>query len=134
MKRHNLGAFRPENSIVFGGGYVAMELAWMFARPGSRVTPLQRSSHIFPNISEDIGKALAGYLEEEGIEMAIDLEISSVTASDGGRITATIRHCNKVWTFTASKIFVPLAAALTPHMCQRSRSSHLIHHMVDSSF
>lgn len=97
---------RPESLIVLGGGYVAVEAAQMFARLGSRVTLLQRSSHILSDISEDIGTALAGYLEEEGIEVVVGVEILSVAASDDRRITVTAKHRDEIRAFTASKIFV----------------------------
>ncbi len=96
----------PESLIVLGGGYVAVEAAQMFARLGSRVTLLQRSSHILSDTEEDIGLALAGYLREEGIEVVVGLEISSV-ALDDGMVTVTARPtCGKLQTFKASKIFV----------------------------
>ena len=53
---------RPDSLIVLGGGYVAVEAAQMFARLGSRVTLLQRSTHILSDVGEDISSALAGYL------------------------------------------------------------------------
>jgi mercuric reductase len=60
---------RPESLIVLGGGYVAIEAAQMFARLGSRVTLLQRSTRILSHIEDDICNALAGCLKEEGIEV-----------------------------------------------------------------
>ncbi|RWQ91212.1 mercuric reductase MerA, partial [Paecilomyces variotii] len=96
----------PESLIVLGGGYVAVEAAQMFARLGSRVTLLQRSSHILSDTDEDIGLALAGYLREEGIDVVVGLEILSATLDDG-KVMVTARLTNgKPWTFKASKIFV----------------------------
>jgi mercuric reductase len=73
---------RPESLIVLGGGYVAVEAAQMFARLGSQVMLLQRSSHILSDVGEDIGGALASHLEDEGIEVVVGLDIVSVASRD----------------------------------------------------
>ena len=96
----------PESLIVLGGGYVAVEAAQMFARLGSRVTLLQRSSHILSDTDEDIGLALAGYLREEGIEVIVGLEILSATLDDGKVMVTTRPTSGKPQTLKASNIFV----------------------------
>lgn len=97
----------PESLIVLGGGYIAVETAQMFARLGSRVTLLQRSFHILSDADENIGLHLASYLREEGIEVAVDLEIFSATLNDDGKVMVTARPpSGKPQTFKASKIFV----------------------------
>lgn len=96
----------PESLIVLGGGYVAVEAAQMFARLGSKVTLLQRSSHILSDVGEDIGRALTGYLREEGIEVTAGLEVLSV-AFDGANVVVTATSPDrKRQTFQASKLFV----------------------------
>lgn len=60
---------RPESLIVLGGRYVALELAQMFARFGTRVTLLQRSSRILPDHEPEIADALADSLREEGVDI-----------------------------------------------------------------
>ena len=96
----------PDSLIVLGGGYVAVEAAQMFARLGSRVTLLQRSSYILSDTGEDIGLALTGYMQEEGIEVVVGVEILSVTLDDG-KAMVTARPTNgKPLIFKASKIFV----------------------------
>ncbi len=60
---------RPASLIVIGGRYVALEMAQMFARFGTRVTVLQRSDRVLPDHEPEIAEALTGYLREEGIEI-----------------------------------------------------------------
>ena len=60
---------RPERLVVLGGRYVALELAQMFARFGSRVVLLQRSGRILPDHEPEIAQALTDYLREEGVEV-----------------------------------------------------------------
>lgn len=96
----------PASLIVLGGGYVAVEAAQMFARLGSRVTLLQRSSHILSDVNEEIGLALAGFLREEGIEVAVGLDVLSATLDDGVVLVTARSTSGKTQTFKASKIFI----------------------------
>lgn len=96
----------PKSLIVLGGGYVAVEAAQMFARLGSRVTILQRSSHVLSGAGEDIGLALTGYLQEEGIEVVLGLDILSATLDDGEVMVTAKPPSGKLQTFKASKIFI----------------------------
>ncbi|MCI0344727.1 MAG: mercury(II) reductase [Chloroflexi bacterium] len=59
----------PESLIVLGGGYVAVELAQMFARLGSRVTIVQRSARLLTGYEPELGGLLTETLEREGIEI-----------------------------------------------------------------
>merc|ERR1711937_804206 len=120
---------RPESLIVLGGGYVAVEAAQMFARLGSRVTLLQRSTRILSHIGDDIGTALAGYLQDEGIEVVTGLDIVSIVASDDDKVTVTADVSGLTRQFSASRLFlatgrrantahvsdIPIQVADTPH-------------------
>lgn len=96
----------PESLIVLGGGYIAVEAAQTFARLGSRVTLLQRSSHVLSDVGEDVGLALAGYLREEGIDVVVGLELLSATLDDGKVMVTAKLTSGELRTFKASKIFV----------------------------
>ncbi|KAI6789403.1 hypothetical protein KC331_g212 [Hortaea werneckii] len=96
----------PESLIVLGGGYVAVEAAQMFARLGSRVTLLQRSSRVLSDGNKDIGLALTGYLRDEGIEVVVGLDILSATNYDGEVMITATTSSGKAQVFKASKIFV----------------------------
>ncbi|MBI5606474.1 MAG: mercury(II) reductase [Deltaproteobacteria bacterium] len=68
----------PESLIVLGGRYIALECAQMFARFGSWVTILQRSTRILPSEEPDITDSLTSYLREEGIEIATGVTIGLI--------------------------------------------------------
>lgn len=57
---------RPESLLVIGGGYIACELAQLFARLGSKVTLVTRSC-LLPETEPEVSAALTGYLRDEGI-------------------------------------------------------------------
>jgi mercuric reductase len=68
----------PEQLIIIGGRYIALENAQMFARLGSKVTILQRSNRILPDEMPDVTETLKEYLEEENIEIKTGVKIKSV--------------------------------------------------------
>ncbi|ADE14804.1 mercuric reductase [Nitrosococcus halophilus Nc 4] len=80
----------PERLTVIGSSVVAAELAQAFARLGSRVTILARSTLFF---REDpaIGEALTAALRAEGIEVLEHTQASQVTQGDG-ELLLTTRH------------------------------------------
>jgi len=73
----------PESMIVIGGGYIGCELAQMFARLGVRVTMVFRS-RLLPEAEPEIGEALAGYFEAEGITARRVGGYHGIRASGGG--------------------------------------------------
>ena len=102
----------PESLLVIGGRYIALECAQMFARLGSRVTVLQRSSRILPNEESDLTEALTQYLVEEGIEIVTDVKILS--AASAGTQVRLETHVNGVErTFSAAHIL--LATGRSPN-------------------
>ncbi|MFQ5465059.1 MAG: mercury(II) reductase [Thermodesulfobacteriota bacterium] len=71
----------PASMIILGGRFVAVEMAQIFARFGTRVTVLQRSQRIIPEEEEEISDGLRRYLEEEGIEIHTGVRITGVSQS-----------------------------------------------------
>ena len=73
----------PDSMIVIGGGYIGCELAQMFARLGVRVTIVCRSP-LLPEGEPEIGAALTGYFEEEGITVLCVDAYDDIRSSDSG--------------------------------------------------
>jgi|TARA_R110002072_G_scaffold178002_1_gene334106 mercuric reductase len=78
----------PERLIVIGAGFVALELAQAFARLGSQVTILARSTLLS---SEDpaIGEAIEAAFKREGIEVLRQTQTSRVEYTDNEFILHT---------------------------------------------
>jgi len=68
----------PDSMIVLGGGPLGLEFAQMYAHFGTKVTLLQKSSRIAPREEPEISEALKQYLEEEGIKIHTNAQVSSV--------------------------------------------------------
>ncbi len=95
----------PESLIVLGGRYIALELAQMFSRLGSRVTVLQRSPRILPTETEDLTSKLTGYLAEEGIDVVTGVTLSEISRRNNGvLVKAIINGAPKE--FRASQILI----------------------------
>jgi len=80
----------PPRLAVIGSSVVAVELAQAFARLGSRVTILARSSLLF---REDpaIGEAITSAFRAEGIEVLEQTQVSRVSHAEGEFALATNR-------------------------------------------
>jgi mercuric reductase len=78
----------PESLIVLGGGYVAVELAQMFARLGCRVTIVARSA-LLRGYEPLLGETLAGAFEAERIEVVGNARVERIW-SDGGAVAVAI--------------------------------------------
>lgn len=96
---------RPDSLIVIGGRYVALELAQLFARFGTRVTLLQRSDRILPDHEPEIAEALVGYLRDEGVEIRTSVEVLRLRW-DGEEKVVEARVGGEARTFRAAQILM----------------------------
>jgi len=74
----------PPHLIVLGGGYVGCEFAQMYSRFGSRVTIVQRRSHLLPAEDPEVSAVVEAAFEREGITVILDHQATSVTETDNG--------------------------------------------------
>ena len=73
----------PRSLLVIGGGYIGAELAQMFARAGVRVTLVCRS-RLLPEAEPEVGAALTGYFEDEGITVVSGIAYRTIRKTEGG--------------------------------------------------
>ncbi|MGA5551025.1 dihydrolipoyl dehydrogenase family protein [Streptomyces pseudogriseolus] len=85
----------PDRLTVFGGGYVGLEFAQMFAAFGSRVTVLERGPRLLPREDPDIAEALTGYLRADGVELLTGVTAEEVVR-DGTSVTVLLGDGRKV--------------------------------------
>ncbi len=71
----------PASLLVIGGGYIGCELAQMFARAGVKVTIVTRRG-LLPEAEPEIGRALTGYLEDEGLTVRGRLSYGDIRQTD----------------------------------------------------
>jgi len=73
----------PASLIIMGGGYIGVEIAQIFARAGTAVTIVTRRG-LLPEAEPEIGAALTGYFQTEGITVLKGLTYNSVAKTEGG--------------------------------------------------
>jgi pyruvate/2-oxoglutarate dehydrogenase complex dihydrolipoamide dehydrogenase (E3) component len=78
----------PASAAIIGGGAVGCEIAQVLNRFGCRVTLLQHSRQLLSREEPSVADALAAALREDGVDVRLQVEVTSVRGDSGGaRIT-----------------------------------------------
>ena len=75
----------PASLLVLGGRYIALEIAQLFARLGTRVTVLQRSARILPDQTPELTEELTACLTSEGVHVVTGVNVLRV-AQEGSEV------------------------------------------------
>ncbi len=68
----------PERIVVIGGGMIGMELGFVFARAGTRVTVLQAGPHVLPAVDDELREALVRIGGEAGLEVRTNAKVTRI--------------------------------------------------------
>ncbi len=80
----------PENVVVVGGGYIAVEFAGIFNGMGSRVTQLYRSEQILRGFDNEIRDKLNEEMTKKGIDVRTNTNVTAIEKTeDGLKLTLT---------------------------------------------
>ena len=74
----------PERLIVVGGGYIAVELAGVFAGLGVEVTQLYRGPLFLRGFDDDLRRALAEEMRKRGIDLRFDANVAAIERMEKG--------------------------------------------------
>src|SRR3990172_7174281 len=86
----------PENLVILGAGYIGIELGTMYAKLGSHVKIIQRSSRILTKFDPEVVEVVSQKMKKLGIEflfnskpegMRIENDRAIVTVSESGKKT-----------------------------------------------
>lgn len=102
----------PRSLLVIGGGYIGAELAQMFARAGVKVT-LACRSRLLPEAEPEIGVALTGYFEDEGISVLSGIAYRAIRKTENG-VALTVARDGQNTTIDAEQVL--LATGRTPNI------------------
>jgi len=80
----------PEHLLVVGGGYIGLEFGQMMRRFGSRVTLAQRGEVLLAREDEDICRAVADVMRQDGLALLFSTTVTRLEAAPSGRILATL--------------------------------------------
>jgi glutathione reductase (NADPH) len=89
-------ARQPAAIAIVGSGYIAAELAGVFAALGSRVTLLLRGARILRSFDAMLGDALMQTMRTEGIDILTGAHPASVQQQDAGQLTIALADGRKV--------------------------------------
>jgi mercury(II) reductase len=94
----------PRSLLVIGGGYIGAELAQMFARAGVKVTLVCRS-RLLPEAEPEIGAALMGYFEDEGITVVAGIAYRAIRKTETG-VALTVARDGQNTTIDADRVLI----------------------------
>lgn len=76
----------PEPLCIIGGGYIGTEFAQLFTRLGGRVIMLQKHDQLMPREDTDVADEILKFLEEEGVTVKLNAEVTKVKKAEGNKI------------------------------------------------
>ena len=95
----------PKSLIVLGTGPLELEFAQLLSRFGTKVTVLTHGERTLSHEEPEISIALAGYLEEEGIDIHTRVEANS-TREENVMKTVEATVDGEKMTFTAEELLI----------------------------
>src|SRR6516165_3487538 len=81
--------FLPAHFVILGGSYIGLEFAQMYRRFGSKVSVIELAPRLIPREDEDVSRAIADFLREEGIDVRVDSKVVGVE-KQGNRIAVKV--------------------------------------------
>jgi pyruvate/2-oxoglutarate dehydrogenase complex dihydrolipoamide dehydrogenase (E3) component len=81
--------FLPRHLVVLGGSYIGLEFAQIYRRFGSEVTVIELAPHLIPREDADVSQAVAGFLQDEGIDIRVNSKVIGVKKT-GNEIAVSV--------------------------------------------
>ena len=79
----------PKRALVVGGGYIAIEIASVFAALGSETTIIHRGSELLRGFDVETRKALHAGMEQRGVTISVGEQLASIRKTGDGLVAAT---------------------------------------------
>ena len=97
--------FLPSHLVILGGSYVGLEFAQVYRRFGSKVTVIEFGQRLISREDEDVSKAVAGFLKEEGIDVRVNSKIVGVQ-KQGNSIAAKVESTGTISQIAGTHLLV----------------------------
>ena len=95
----------PPHLVILGGSYIGLEFAQVYRRFGSEVTVIEFGPRLISREDEDVSHAIAGFLEEEGIDVRVDSKLVSVE-KQGSAIAAKVELAGEISQISGTHLLV----------------------------
>ena len=82
----------PNDVIVVGGGYIAVEFAGIFNGLGAKTTQLYRGEMFLRGFDQDVREFVAEEISKKGVELKFNSDIASVEKLSNGRLQAHLNN------------------------------------------
>lgn len=80
-----LDSARPRSAVVWGSGYIGLEVAENLARRGLQVTLINRSTRVLRDLCPRVAERVVHELEENGVRLLLETAVREAVSS-GGRL------------------------------------------------
>jgi glutathione reductase (NADPH) len=85
----------PREIVFVGGGYIAMEFAYVAARAGARPTVLHRGERVLERFDPDLVSKLTTHSQELGIVLHTQTKVEAIEKSGDGFVVHASQHGEK---------------------------------------
>jgi pyruvate/2-oxoglutarate dehydrogenase complex dihydrolipoamide dehydrogenase (E3) component len=99
--------FVPPHLVVLGGSYIGLEFAQMYRRFGSDVTVIELAPRLIAREDEDVSRAVADFLQEEGIDIRVASKVVGVE-KQGNRTAVSIESAGRLSQVVGTHLLVAI--------------------------
>ncbi|MBE7176529.1 MAG: mercuric reductase [Mucilaginibacter polytrichastri] len=96
----------PEQLLIMGGGYIALEFGQLFSRLGSKVTVLEMGKHLLVKEDDDVCEVLTDILRKEGLRLETGARVQSAKKGKDGKITLSFEQEGKMRRVSGTHVLV----------------------------
>jgi pyruvate/2-oxoglutarate dehydrogenase complex dihydrolipoamide dehydrogenase (E3) component len=98
--------YAPAHLVVLGGGYIGIEMAQAYRRFGSRVTIVERGSHLMGREDVDVAEEILRILRAEGIDVILGAHAVNVEGVSGKSVRLALRTASGEQVVEGSDVLV----------------------------
>ena len=99
--------FLPAHLVILGGSYVGLEFAQAYRRLGSEVTVIELAPRLIPREDEDVSRAVADFLKDEGVHVRVDSKAVGVE-KQGNSIAVKVESAGNISKVVGTHVLVAI--------------------------
>jgi dihydrolipoamide dehydrogenase len=97
----------PERLVVIGAGAVGLELAYVYAMYGARVTVVEMAGQVLPGADPELAQTLQREFRRKGIEVRLETRFEGVKRTNG-RVEVAVRAKDATTGLEADQVLVAI--------------------------
>ncbi len=79
---HWLNTHRVRSAVLIGGGAISIEIAYLAAQHGIKITLVEMLKHILPNaLDTDMSEGVESYMKEQGIDLRLSEQVKTINGN-----------------------------------------------------